>query len=114
MTQDLSLFHHAVSDLFALQERHCFSEEQLGFYEANGYLSGIRLLDDDQVEVLRAELQELADPSHPGNHLFYEYHSNESSDPQKVLFHALGAWRVTRGFHDLLWNPAFLVSLEES
>jgi ectoine hydroxylase-related dioxygenase (phytanoyl-CoA dioxygenase family) len=26
-----------------------------------------------------------------------------------VLFHALGAWRITPGFHDILWNPAFTV-----
>jgi ectoine hydroxylase-related dioxygenase (phytanoyl-CoA dioxygenase family) len=49
------------------------------------------------------------DPSHPGHHLFYEYHSNESKDPNTVIFHALGAWRIMPGFHDLLWNPAFTV-----
>ena len=51
----------------------------------------------------------LVDPSHPGNGLFYEYNSNESVDPSRVLFHALGAWRITPGFHDILWNPAFTV-----
>jgi hypothetical protein len=83
--------------------------EQVEFYKANGYLAGIRLLTDDQVEELRAELAELLEPSNPKRHLFYEYHSNESTDPRKTLFHALGAWRVAAGFHDLLWNPAFLV-----
>ena len=51
----------------------------------------------------------LMDPSHPGHHLFYEYHTNESKDPNTVLFHALGAWRITPGFHDILWHPAFTV-----
>jgi ectoine hydroxylase-related dioxygenase (phytanoyl-CoA dioxygenase family) len=46
--------------------------------------------------------------SHPANHLFHEYHSNESQDPGAVLFHALGAWRTGPGFHDVLWSPAFL------
>ena len=47
--------------------------------------------------------------SHPANHLFHEYHSNESKDPNAVLFHALGAWRTGPAFHDVLWSPAFLV-----
>jgi ectoine hydroxylase-related dioxygenase (phytanoyl-CoA dioxygenase family) len=25
------------------------------------------------------------------------------------LFHALGAWRITEGFHDIMWNPAFVM-----
>jgi ectoine hydroxylase-related dioxygenase (phytanoyl-CoA dioxygenase family) len=49
------------------------------------------------------------DPGHAGRELFHEYHSNESTDPNRVVFHALGAWRIMPGFHDLLWNPAFLV-----
>jgi ectoine hydroxylase-related dioxygenase (phytanoyl-CoA dioxygenase family) len=46
--------------------------------------------------------------SHSANHLFHEYHSNESKDPDAVLFHALGAWRTAPGFHDVLWSPGFL------
>ncbi|HKB67300.1 MAG TPA: phytanoyl-CoA dioxygenase family protein [Pyrinomonadaceae bacterium] len=113
--QDLSLFHHPIGDLFAAPvgagdlEFHRLSEEQIEFYQTNGYLAGIRLLDAEQVEKLRAELAQLSEPSHPGNELFYEYHSNESTDPNKILFHALGAWRVAPGFHDLLWNPGFLM-----
>ena len=57
-----------------------------------------------EVDVLREQLALLTDASHPGHSLFYEYHSNESADPSRVLFHALGAWRITPGFHDILWN----------
>ena len=74
---------------------------------------GIRILDERQVEMLRGELAGLLDPHHPGHELFYEYHSNESIDPSKVLFHALGAWRVTPGFHDLLWAPAFTMAASQ-
>ncbi len=69
----------------------------------------MRILTDEQVEALRGELEHLMDPGHAGRELFHEYHSNESTDPDRVVFHALGAWRVMPGFHDLLWNPAFLV-----
>lgn len=112
---DLSLTHKPITKLFhqpRFQEewdKYRLTDEQVEFYRDHGYLAGVRLLNDDQIELLRSELDDLIDPQHSGRSLFYEYNSNESSDPSKILFHALGAWRVTPGFHDLLWNPAFLM-----
>jgi ectoine hydroxylase-related dioxygenase (phytanoyl-CoA dioxygenase family) len=115
MIEDLSLYHRPISNLFnALVTPRAgapyrLTLDQIEFFHTNGYLAGIPLLNDEQVEVLRAESADLTDPAHPANGLFYEFHTNESRDPSKVLFHALGAWRIAPGFHDLLWNPAFVV-----
>lgn len=112
---DLSHYAEPVSDLFprlsaeAAWERYALPEASVAFFREHGYLSNIKLLEDEQVERLRGELEDLARPDHPGHHLFYEYHSNESGDPDAVLFHSLGHWRITPGFHDALWNPRFLV-----
>jgi ectoine hydroxylase-related dioxygenase (phytanoyl-CoA dioxygenase family) len=115
MPEDLSRHHGPVSTLFsragALAEwkKYELSDEQVKAFHENGFLAGVRILDDQQVDVLRGELEDLMNPAHEGRELFHEYHSNESTDPNRVVFHALGAWRVKPGFHDLLWNPAFLV-----
>ncbi len=111
---DLSTQHYPLTELFDYQSNEAaarlnrLTNEQTAFYEENGYLAGVRLLTDEQVEVLRGEIEDLAAATGASRELFYEYNSNESTDPSRVLFHALGAWRVTPGFHDLLWNPAFL------
>ena len=110
MVTDLATCHEPVSDLFELPEtarqwdRYRLTDEQVTFYHEQGYLAGVRILDGEQVNVLRNELQELLDPRHPGHDLWYEFHTNESPDPAQVLFHALGAWRISPGFHDLLWR----------
>ncbi|HEY8228665.1 MAG TPA: phytanoyl-CoA dioxygenase family protein [Pyrinomonadaceae bacterium] len=119
MIRDLSNTHHPVTDLFpsprSAEEWNDFrlKPEQVDFYRENGYLAGVRMLGDRQVETLRQELDQLTDPTNAGRDLFYEYNSNESADPSTRLFHALGAWRVTPGFHDVLWNPAFLVAASQ-
>ena len=113
MSTDLSQRHEPVTPLFPrlsdkdAWDRYRLDDEQVASYHEQGYLAGVRLLSDDQVEVLRGQLRPLIDGSHPGRQLFYEYHSNESPDPSRVLFHALGAWRISPAFHDILWNPAF-------
>ncbi len=79
-------------------------------FERDGFIHGIPLLSSAQVDALGAELTEITDPGHGGREYFYEYNSNESKTPGSVLFHALGAWRVRPAFHDVLWNPAFLMA----
>ena len=112
---DLSEAHQPVSNLFPkisfdeAWEKYSLSDDQITFFNENGYLSGIKVLEPDQISRLLAELEEIKEPAHPKNKLFYEFHTNESADPNAVLFHSLGHWRITPGFHDVLWNPAFVI-----
>ncbi len=115
MVNDLSAYHEPIGALYKVPfnesdlDQYRLSDDQIHFYRENGYLTGLRILDEAQIELLREELAELMDPASPGHELFYEFHSNESLDPNRVLFHALGAWRIKPGFHDLIWHPAFTV-----
>ena len=111
MTVDLSHRHEPVGTLFPRRPgpEHQLSEAQLAQFDRDGFLPGVQVLDEVQIEALRAELAELVAPDHAGRELWYEYHSNESSDPGTVLFHALGAWRLRPALHDILWHPALVV-----
>jgi len=114
--KDLADYHQQISKFFKQPqspeewEQYKLTQEQIEFYHEYGHLSGIKLLEDWQVEELNKELAEIVDPTHPAHHLFYEFHSNESIDPNTTLFHSLGHWRITNGFHDVLFNPAFVMA----
>jgi hypothetical protein len=114
LPRDLSDYAHPVSEMFHLPvsaeewERYKLTGEQISSFHENGYLAGIKVLEEWQVDKLNEELPGIMDAANPGHDLLYEFHSNESTDPDKVLFHALGHWRMTPGFHDVLWNPAFV------
>jgi ectoine hydroxylase-related dioxygenase (phytanoyl-CoA dioxygenase family) len=115
MTKDLSQFHHPIGEFLSQlqlsrdRDSYLLTDQQIQFYRENGYLAGIKILDDEQRQILKEELAEWIHPTHNGRELWYEYHTNESADTDTVLFHALGAWRIAAGFHDLLWHPAFTV-----
>ncbi|MBT8182924.1 MAG: phytanoyl-CoA dioxygenase family protein [Eudoraea sp.] len=117
--KDLADYHELVSDLFKQPksreewDQYRLTDEQVAHFHEYGYLAGIKLLEDDQIEVLRQQLTEVMDPKHPAHDLFYEFHSNESEDSDSVLFHSLGQWRITSGFHDILWNPAFVMAAHQ-
>lgn len=113
LTLDLASYNSPVSNFFHQPttpeewKQYMLTEEQVKSFEENGFLSGIRILTDEQVDMLNNELAKLQAASPGEKKLFYHYESNESVDPQKVLFHAIGGWRVTPGFHDLIWSPAY-------
>jgi ectoine hydroxylase-related dioxygenase (phytanoyl-CoA dioxygenase family) len=94
-------------------EAYCLSDEQVKAFDRDGFLAGVQVLDQKQIDALCAELAELMKASHPAHELFHEYHSNESGNPNTILFHALGAWRTGPAFHDVLWSPAFLMAASQ-
>ncbi|MDI3319823.1 phytanoyl-CoA dioxygenase family protein [Pinibacter soli] len=110
---DLANYSNPVSGLFNQPttpeewKQYMLTEEQVKSFQENGFLSGIRILTEEQVDILNNELVKLQAVSPEEKELFYHYESNESMDPQKVLFHAIGGWRVTPGFHDIIWSPAY-------
>ncbi len=111
---DLSLRHGPIGDLFPRPDgkadaAYRLSEEQRAQFAEHGYVAGIRVLNEAQIEALRHELGELMMPDHRGKELWYEYRRNASIDPDLIMVHASGAWRIARGFHDLLWHPAITV-----
>ena len=116
LKDDLSVYDYLIGDLFPeisareAWERFSLKPEQIDFFKEFGYLSNIKLLEAKKVDQLTKELKEIRNPNHPKNHLFYEFHSNESLHENDVLFHSLGHWRVSQGFHDVLWNPRFVVA----
>ncbi len=116
MATDLGLNSELLTSLFNAPQapeewlQFALNEEQVIQFKELGYLHGIKVLNSEQIKALSEELHEMVDPDHEGNEFFYEYHSNESEDPETAIFHALGAWRVRPTFHDVLWNPAFTMA----
>jgi hypothetical protein len=94
--KDLSTVHELAGNIFKWPsekeewEQYKLSRDQIDFFNENGYLSGVKMLESGQIEQLRTELSELADVNLPGHNLFYEFHSNESERSNYNTFSCSG------------------------
>lgn len=113
LNHDLADYSSPVANIFEQPKtaeewkKYMLTEAQVALFKAQGFINGIRILTDEQVDILNEELVKLQVVNEEDKKLFYHYESNEAEDPDKVLFHAIGGWRVTPGFHDLIWSPAY-------
>ncbi len=109
---DLSLQHEPISDLFSVSDsfRAIGAEDAKERFESDGFITGISLISKEQIAALRKALDELIDAENVD--LFYEYNLNESTDENRRLFHALGAWRISTAFHDLIFHRPIIEMAE--
>ena len=100
--------------------------EQLDFYATNGYISNLACLTVEQCDAILTDYTHFlhwndndsstnnsSNHRHPGLDLFHEFHTNQTGDPQNVLCHGLGQWRVSPLFHDLVFHPALTVRVAQ-
>jgi hypothetical protein len=99
-----------VSDLGDVNpQRFRLTDSQVESFHNQGFVVGNEPLTDEFVDLLCGDLGYLISPDNADNPLWHECHLNECNNGTDVLFHALGAWRISESFHDLLWQPAVTI-----
>lgn len=109
MHKDYSVFSEPIDATIInsdSSQEYSLSAAQIADFQTDGFVVGQASISEDYIARLLNDLTDLLTPDHVGKELWHEYHINESTDPDTVLFHALGAWRLRQSFHDLLWHPA--------
>jgi len=84
------------------------SSSQVEQYWRDGFLSDIPILTPEQCDLILQEYNYYTggECSHPGRDLLYEFHANQTpDDPNNILIHVLGHWRLSEAFHDLVFHP---------
>lgn len=92
--------------------QYSLSSEQQQKYLRDGYIADVPVLSTDQCDLLLRDYEifmRYPKEVHPGHGYFHEFHHNQSGDSNNVLLHALGHWRITPHFHDLIYTPAITI-----
>src|SRR5215211_2986651 len=86
------------------------SEEQVRFYEENGYLAPLRLRDDRQLQEMRHRLETMIrDDYSRADELVSPPRVKPGEKPRMIYFQ--GAWRVDDLFRDLVFLPRLTTAL---
>ncbi len=112
----LQKVHGSIGDLFPrLERREPFElpSAAVASFREKGWVKGGRVLEARQIEALREGLDRLRRdaPSLAGE--LYEVDEDWRRDPERNVFHFLGAWLLEEAFHDLLWHPGVTVKASQ-
>lgn len=115
---DYSTVHKPVGSLFDVEKcewnKFKLSQDQIDTFWKDGFLLNVPVLTPQQCDMILEDYRYfLGGEKHPGMDMLYEYHSNQSGDPDNVLMHALGHWRLTKHFHDLAFLPKVVVGVSQ-
>lgn len=111
--------HRMVGDLFPpmdgeVDRQSCMlSDEDVRAFHEKGYVRGPRVLDDRQIERLRAGLEEIRTGKNQRLGELYEVDAAYAAAPEKHVFHFLGAWMIDEAFHDILFHPKITVPVSQ-
>jgi len=79
------------------------TDDQVRFYEENGYLAPLRLLDDRQLQEMRHRLEKMiCDDYSRADELVSPPRVKAGERPRMIYFQ--GAWRVDDLFRDLVFS----------
>ncbi|HMT06762.1 MAG TPA: phytanoyl-CoA dioxygenase family protein [Pyrinomonadaceae bacterium] len=110
-TADLSEIHDFIDHHLCDDYHVVLSEDAADLFAENGFVLGGKAIGDEMLGRLRTDLSEMLSPDFAADSRFYEFHTNESVSGD-VLFHALGAWRVSPSFHDLIFHSPIVKAAE--
>ncbi|CAL4062530.1 unnamed protein product [Meganyctiphanes norvegica] len=117
---DYSTVHEPLGELFepikdkSKWSSHLLSNDQVEAFWRDGYLLNVPLLSHQDCDRILDDYNYFTgEKQHPGMDMMYEYWSNQSGDPNNVLMHALGHWRLTKLFHDLAFLPNVVVAASQ-
>ena len=109
----LERYHRCVGRWFPDPETgrdgYRFSEDDVRSFRESGYVRGGSVLDAPQIEALRAGLEDIRFGRNPRTAELYEIDDDYRRDPDRNVFHFLGAWLIDEAFHDLVFHAAVTV-----
>ena len=86
------------------------SDEQVRFYDENGYLAPLRLLDERQLADLRTRLERMIRDDFPrADELLNAPRVKAGEKPRMIYFQ--GAWQVDDAFRELIFSPRITTPL---
>lgn len=115
----LLLEHRPVLDVFARLDRpgdaraYELGEDQVAGFERDGFVAGLRVLDDDQVAELRRRVDAIRRDLASFEGRLYEVEQAHLERPDEVVAHFLGGWMIDPWLHDLIFSPAVAVPMAQ-